>query len=91
MDDRARRNSPDSRRINMNQRYEVEEWTKSLRCSAAWLRFACETVGDSAEAVRTFLQARRGKDGSLPARAQSRMPPNVAAYFGVAGSELFFS
>ncbi|EIT71903.1 MULTISPECIES: DUF3606 domain-containing protein [Hydrocarboniphaga] len=49
------RNSPDSKRINVNEAHEVSYWTKALGVSERQLRDAVEKVGTSAEAVRKAL------------------------------------
>jgi hypothetical protein len=47
--------SPDNRRINIHEAYEVAYWCKELRVTEAQLRAAVVAVGDSAAAVRRYL------------------------------------
>jgi Protein of unknown function (DUF3606) len=45
----------DRKFINLNEDYEVRDWTKSLGCTEQELRDAVKAVGSSAEAVRKQL------------------------------------
>ena len=50
------RNSPDSKRVNVNEPHEVKYWTKQLGVSEQQLKQAVQAAGTSAEAVRKHLQ-----------------------------------
>lgn len=54
-DDTKLRNSPDSKRINVNEEHEVRYWTKALGVTERELRDTVAKVGTSAEAVRKSL------------------------------------
>lgn len=55
-DNKNKVGSPDRDRINMNENYEVKDWTKSLGVSKERLQEAVNAVGNSADAVRAFLR-----------------------------------
>ena len=55
MDDKSKRGSPDSKRINIHEPYEVAYWTNELRVTRAQLVAAVQAVGTSVEAVRRYL------------------------------------
>lgn len=48
--------SPDRDRINVNEDYELQYWTKALGVSAEELREAVKAVGPTAAAVRAHLK-----------------------------------
>ena len=54
-DDTLNRGQPDRSRINMNEDYEVQYWTRHLGVSRAQLQRAIDKVGNSAAAVRKEL------------------------------------
>ncbi len=54
-DDKKNTGSPDRDRINVNEDYELQYWTKALGVSADELRAAVTTVGPTAAAVRKHL------------------------------------
>ena len=54
-DDKAKTGAPDRDRINVNEDYELQYWTKALGVSADELRQAVRAAGTSAEAVRRHL------------------------------------
>jgi len=54
-DDKKNTGSPDRDRINVNEDYELQHWTKSLGVSADELRAAVKAVGPTVDAVRTHL------------------------------------
>lgn len=54
-DDKTRTGSPDRDRINMNEDYEVRDWAESLGVSRERLQEAVDSVGNSADAVRAWL------------------------------------
>ena len=55
-DDKKNTGSPDRDRINFNEDYELQYWTKALGVSADELRAAVEAVGPTAAAVREHLR-----------------------------------
>lgn len=55
-DNKGMRNSPDNRRIDLDDRHEVRNWATSLNVSEEELRRAVEKVGTSAERVREHLR-----------------------------------
>ena len=54
-DDKTNTGSPDRDRINLNEDYEVQYWTKELGVTVDQLRDAVKAVGPAAEAVRRHL------------------------------------
>jgi hypothetical protein len=50
----------DKVRINVNEAYEVEYWTKKFGISPQQLRGAVRAVGVSVKRVREYLAAKRG-------------------------------
>ncbi|MFI8718583.1 DUF3606 domain-containing protein [Stenotrophomonas sp. NPDC077464] len=54
-DDKKNTGSPDRDRINVNEDYELQYWTKALGVSAEELRAAVKAVGPTAVAVRKHL------------------------------------
>jgi hypothetical protein len=55
-DDKNNVGGQDRARINMNEDYEVQDWTKSLGVTREQLQEAVDAVGDQAEAVRNYLK-----------------------------------
>lgn len=60
-DDKTQTGNPDRRRINLNEDYEVKDWSKKFGVSAAELVMAVRKVGSKATDVEAFLK--REKDG----------------------------
>ncbi|MFC5609005.1 DUF3606 domain-containing protein [Variovorax soli] len=58
-DDRAKTGS-DRKLISMDQDQEVRDWALRLGCSEQELREAVETVGNSADEVRRYIEHRKG-------------------------------
>ena len=54
-DSKQARNSPDNKRIDVNDRDEVRHWTKSLGVTEEQLKSAVAKVGTSAQKVREHL------------------------------------
>lgn len=54
-DDKNKIGSPDSKRININEPYEVSYWCGQFGCTKAELINAVNAVGTSIDAVRRFL------------------------------------
>lgn len=61
----ANRNSRDRQRINPADGYELNYWTRQLRCSEQELRSAIAAVGPEITAVRAHLQAKRQRGDDL--------------------------
>ena len=55
-DDKNRKGPEDQDRINLNQPYEVRDWTKKLSINEATLRIAVKEVGDRGVSVRAWLK-----------------------------------
>jgi hypothetical protein len=55
-DDKNKRSGPDRSRINVNEGYEVEYWTKKFGCSPEELKDAVKKVGVMAEDVEAELK-----------------------------------
>lgn len=51
-DDKRNPGSPDRDRINVNEEYELRDWSKSLGVSPEQLKEAVQKVGDRADDVR---------------------------------------
>ncbi|OOW86936.1 hypothetical protein Xvtf_15465 [Xanthomonas campestris pv. vitistrifoliae] len=54
-DDKRNVGSPDRDRINVNEAYELQYWTKTLGVSADELKAAVQKVGPLAVSVRRHL------------------------------------
>jgi hypothetical protein len=54
-DDLGKRGSPDRDRININEDYELRDWSKKFGVSPEELKRAVAQVGDRADAVRQHL------------------------------------
>ncbi|MBC5765290.1 DUF3606 domain-containing protein [Ramlibacter albus] len=61
-DDKSKSGGQDRERINVNQDYELRDWSKSLGVSPEELKKAVAAVGDRAEKVREYLRSRSGSD-----------------------------
>jgi hypothetical protein len=55
-DDPKKVGGQDRARINLNQDYEVRDWSKSLGVTEQELRAAVAAVGDRADKVREYLR-----------------------------------
>ncbi|MDA8450424.1 DUF3606 domain-containing protein [Acidovorax sp. NCPPB 3859] len=58
-DDKTKVNGADRRLINLSEDYEVRDWASVLNCDEYELRRAVQAVGNSAEAVRSYLAQNR--------------------------------
>ena len=58
-DDKSKRGGADRSRINLEQDYEVRDWSKSLGVTEAELTAAVKAVGNSAEKVKEYLRQRK--------------------------------
>jgi hypothetical protein len=56
MDDKNKTGVSDRRRINVNQDYELRDWSEKFGVSPDELKRAVEAVGTSAEDVEKFLK-----------------------------------
>lgn len=54
-DDKQNTGSPDRDRINVNEDYELQYWTKNLGVTSDQLKAAVKAVGPTAAAVRQHL------------------------------------
>lgn len=54
-DDRKEVGSADRARISLGEEYEIRDWMESLGASEQELREAIDAVGNSADAVRAYL------------------------------------
>lgn len=54
-DDKKKTGTADRDRINVNEDYEVQYWTKALGITAAQLKEAVKAVGPTSAAVRNHL------------------------------------
>ena len=59
MDDKSKADGPDRKRINVHEEYEVRDWAKSFGVAPDEIKKAVKSVGDQADAVRTYLANRR--------------------------------
>lgn len=66
-DNKSNRGGQDRQRINVNEDYELRDWSKSLGVTPDELKKAVADVGDRADAVRERLRDRKG-----PKRAGDR-------------------
>ena len=54
-DNKSKVGKQDRNRINVNEDYELQDWSKKFGVSREELKKAVQKVGDSAEAVRKHL------------------------------------
>jgi hypothetical protein len=59
MPDDTSKTGQDRKFISLEQDYEVRDWMKRLDCTEDQLRKAVKVVGNSADAVRKHIAARR--------------------------------
>lgn len=55
-DDKAKTGGTDRARINVNEDYELRDWSKSLNTTPDELKKAVAAVGDRADKVREYLK-----------------------------------
>lgn len=55
MDNKSKIGSTDNTRININENYEVENWSEKFGVSADKLKEAVNAVGTSAKEVEKYL------------------------------------
>ncbi len=59
MDDKTKRGGQDRTRINVNQDYELRDWSDKFGVTKEELKAAVEAVGDQASAVESHLKGRK--------------------------------
>ena len=57
-DDKGNRGPADRSRINMNEDYEVRDWSQKFGVTPDQLKAAVKAVGPMADAVERYLRAR---------------------------------
>ena len=55
-DDKTKSGGQDRERINVNEDYELHDWSKSLNTTPERLKEAVQAVGDRADTVREYLK-----------------------------------
>jgi hypothetical protein len=58
-DDKTNASGQDRKRINVNQDYELRDWSKKLGVTPERLKEAVAAVGDQAETVESYLKVGR--------------------------------
>jgi hypothetical protein len=58
-DDTSKRGAADRSRINLEQDYEVRDWSKTLGVTKEELVAAVKAVGNSADKVREYLKKKK--------------------------------
>jgi hypothetical protein len=61
-DNLADRSQQDRLRINVNEEWEVQHWTRTFKCSEDALRAAVQRVGVMVDDVRRDLERRRSAE-----------------------------
>ena len=56
MDNKSKTGSPDRDRINVNEDYELQYWSKKFNVTGVELKSAVKAAGTSAKAVRDYLK-----------------------------------
>jgi len=56
MDNKQKTGSPDNKRINIHENYELENWSEKFGVSKDQLKEAVDAVGTSAAAVEKYLK-----------------------------------
>jgi hypothetical protein len=59
-DDKSNRAPEDRARVNVNEDYELRDWSKKFGVSPERLKQAVAAVGTSASAVEKYLKGSRG-------------------------------
>ena len=59
-DDKTQTRPQDAKRINVNEEYELRDWSKKFGVTPEQLKDAVKKVGTSAEAVERHLKAKNG-------------------------------
>jgi hypothetical protein len=55
-DDKSKTGPADRTRVNVNEAYEVEYWSKKFGCTSAELKAAVKAVGVMAKDVEAYLK-----------------------------------
>jgi hypothetical protein len=55
-DDKSKSQGQDRERINVNQKYELRDWAKSMNTTPERVKEAVQAVGDRVDKVREFLK-----------------------------------
>ncbi|MCR5868095.1 MAG: DUF3606 domain-containing protein [Aquincola tertiaricarbonis] len=63
-DDKTKSHGQDRTRINVNEDYELRDWSAKFGVTPDQLRQAVAAVGTSAEAVQQHLQGAGGRKGA---------------------------
>jgi hypothetical protein len=58
-DDKAQTGSPDRKRIDVHEDYELRDWSKKFGCTAEELKAAVQAVGASAAAVEQYIKGNK--------------------------------
>ena len=62
-DDKTSRGGQDRKRINVNQDFELADWSRKFGVSQDELKEAVKAAGDRADKVEAYLKDRGGKSG----------------------------
>jgi hypothetical protein len=54
-DNLSQKRPQDASRVSLSESWEIEYWTREFNCSREELEDAVQTVGNSADAVRRYL------------------------------------
>lgn len=69
-DNKDRSGGQDRQRINVNQDYELQDWSRKLGVTKDQLKEAVRAVGDNAEKVKEHLRSSGGSSsGDRPSRS----------------------
>ena len=69
-DDKSKRGGQDRKRINVNEDYELRDWSKKFGVSQDELKAAVKAVGASASAVEKHLKGKQAASGEVSAAPQ---------------------
>lgn len=58
-DDKTKTQPQDAKRVNVNEPYELRDWSKKFGCTEEQLRNAVKNVGTSAEKVAEYLKKKK--------------------------------
>ena len=58
VDNKRKVGSPDNKRIDVHEEYEVRDWAKSLGVTPTQVKNAVDKVGTSAEKVKQYLKSK---------------------------------
>jgi len=61
-DDKSKAGGRDRRRINVDEDYELRDWSKKFGVTQEELKAAVRSVGDQASAVEKHLKARAARN-----------------------------